>query len=1130
MDFRILGSLEVIDAGRPVEITGQKQRALLAVLLLHGNEVVSSDRLIDALWPERPPGTAAKALQVYVSQLRKLLGKDRVETKAPGYLLRVGEGELDRDCVRRLVDEGRLQEALALWRGRPLYEFEYEPFAQADIARLEELRLACLEQRIELDLAAGRHAAIVGELEALVAGHPLREGFRAQLMLALYRSGRQAEALEAYQAARAALVEELGIELARELRALHQAILNQDPTLDLVAQPPAEIDAGRGAFVGRDAELAELTAGLDEAFAGRGRLFLLVGEPGIGKSRLAEELIARARVRGARVLVGRCWEAGGAPAYWPWVQSLRAYVREVEPNHLRDQLGSGAVDLAQLLPELRELFLDLGEPPVLEAESARFRLFEAVTSFLIAVSHARPLVLALDDLHAADEPSLLLLQFLARELGPSRLIVVGACRDVDPTPSDPLTAVLTELAREGTTRILRLDGLEAIDTGRFIELVSGESPGGDLVALIHEETEGNPLFVGEIVRLLAQEGRLGGDASARFAIPQSVRDVIARRLSHLSDECNRILVLASVLGREFALDALAHMATVAENELLDTLDEAMAARVVADLPGSGTRLRFAHVLIRDTLYEGLTTVRRVRLHRLALEMLETAPGGDVAELAHHAIAGSDFGKGVEYARSAGDRALALLAYEDAGRLYQTALDALELSHPDDDRTRCELLLVLGDAESRAGHSLNAKAAFLQVTEIARNLGLGSQLARGAVGYGGRHVWGRAGTDRHLVPLLEEGLSVVEGKDVELKARLLARLAGALRDEHSIERRDRVSREAVELARRSAEPAALAYALDGRVTAIANPETLAECLTLAEELCEVAEQIGDAERMIYGQQCKVIALVMLGDIDRAAVDVSAMNQIAEQLRQPEALFQALAARSHLALAAGRISEAEPLIPAFFAFGEHAQPEMALPIFRLQRLTLGELRGDLQQLEPEITELVDAYPARPVFRCVLAHLDTLLGREAEARTTFRELARERFSSLPFDIEWLYGTCLLAETCARLGETATAPALYDSLAPWSALNAVDHPEAFRGSVARYLGQLAAVLGRRDDAAAHFEDALEMNERTGARPWLAYTQHDYARLLHSRDKPGDRERAGELESQALTIFGQLGIHVPEE
>jgi ATP/maltotriose-dependent transcriptional regulator MalT len=335
----------------------------------------------------------------------------------------------------------------------------------------------------------------------------------------------------------------------------------------------------------------------------------------------------------------------------------------------------------------------------------------------------------------------------------------------------------------------------------------------------------------------------------------------------------------------------------------------------------------------------------------------------------------------------------------------------------------------------------------------------------------------------------------------------------------------VSREAVELARRSGNPAALAYALDGRVTAIANPETVEECIALAEELWDVAERMGDRERMVYGGLDKVIARVVVGDIETAAADVEAMNRVADQLGQPEQLFQTKASESMLALAAGRLAEAEELIPEFFALGTRAQPEMALPIFTLQRHTLCEFRGNLEEIEPEIGELVAAYPARPVLRCVLVHLQALLGRVEEARAGFRELAADDFAALPFDIEWLYGTSLIAEACVLLSEKDSAPVLYRSLAPWSALNAVDHPEGIRGSVARYLGQLAALRGRFDEASGHFENALAMNERMGFRPWLALTQRDFAAMLRARGRAGDAERAAQLDADARGIAGEIGL-----
>jgi tetratricopeptide (TPR) repeat protein len=811
------------------------------------------------------------------------------------------------------------------------------------------------------------------------------------------------------------------------------------------------------------------------------------------------------------------------------VQSLRGYVKENDPDTLRSQLGSGVADVAQLIPELRALFPDVPEPPPLESEGARFRLFDAAVEFLRNASGSRPIVLFLDDLHAADAPSLLLLQFLARELGSMRMLLLAAFRDVDPIPGKPLNTMLAEVAREPVTRRLSLEGLSEQDVGQYVELTASEIASAELIAALHEETEGNPLFVGETVRLLALEGLADRSTGARIAIPQSVRDVIARRLTHLSEECNRVLVLASVLGREFALAALAGVSEVSGDELLELLDEAMSARLVSDVPGGPGRLRFAHVLIRDTLYEGLTTARRVRFHRQAVGGLEALygdePGPHLAELAHHAIAGSDFDKGLDYTRRAGDHALALLAYEEAARLCQSALEVLELSDPSDARTRCELLLSLGEAEIRAGDSSVAKERFLEAAGIARRLGLSAELARAAAGYGGRIIFARAGDDHRLVPLLEEGLAALGKEDVELRVRLLARLAGALRDERTRDRRDALSGEAVELARQTGNPIALAHALDGRAHAIVAPDTVAECLALGTELCEVADLIGDRERLIAGHVIRVFSQLLAGDVHAAERDIATASRTAEELRQPAHLWLARSVQAMLALATGRLEDADVLIAQAFAHGERALPDVAIPHYRLQRYTVCDFRGGLEEVEPAMRDLVAEFPARPVFRCALVHLHARLGRLPEARQALEDMARDDAAALPFDQEWLYGMSLLGEASALVGDADSAAVLYRLLLPWRAMNAVDVGEGFRGAVARYLGILAAMLGRTDDAQRHFEDALATNAAMGVRPWLAHTQQDYARMLFSRGAPGDRERSQGLLDAALAIYRDLGM-----
>jgi DNA-binding SARP family transcriptional activator len=1157
MDFRILGPLEVLDGGRVVGLGGTRQRALLAVFLMHRGETLSTDRLIDQLWGERPPATATKSVQVYISRLRKALagggGSAEIVTREHGYELRLHPGCLDAHRFERLVAEGRsdlaagrpapaasaLEDALSLWRGPPLADLAYEPFAKQEVARLDELRLEALETLIEAKLALGAHAELVGRLQTLIGEHPFRERLRAQLMLALYRCDRQADALQAYQDARLTLVEELGIEPSERLRELEQAILRQDPKLHLtMAEEPAakpEAGPGRGTFVGRERELAELVGGLDDALAGRGRVFLLAGEPGIGKSRLAEELTADARARGARVLVGRCWEAGGAPAYWPWVEVLRAYVREAEPEPLRAQLGDGAADLAQLLPELRTLIPDIGEQPAPESEGARFRLFDVTSSFLARAAKACPLVVVLDDLHAADEPSLLLLQFVARQLGESRLMIVGAYRDVDPTLADPLRTTLMQLAREPVTRSLELTGLGEAEVARFLELAAPGAPAADLAPAVHAETEGNPLFVGEILRLLTAEQRLDEPATAPLAIPQSVREVIGRRLRHLSYGCNELLMLASVLGREFDLDALAHISGLERDAILELLDEAMDARVVSEVPGVVGRMRFAHALIRDAAYHGMARSRRVQLHRQVAQGLEALYASDLdphlAELAHHffeAAAGGDGQQAVVYAQRAGALAVDLLAYEEAVRLYEMALEALGPQSATTARRRCELLLALADSKGRAGASAGAKESFLQAAELARSAGLPEVLGRAAIGYGGRFVWDRAMSDERLVPLLQDALAALGNVDSALRVQLLSRLAAALRGEPSRDRRERICEEAVQRARRIGDPAAIAYALDAAEAALHAPHTAKTRLDEGMEIVSLALASGDRERLFDGHEHAFWAAWELGDPAGRAVQLESMTRVAEDLRQPAQLWMLAVARATLALAEGRFAEAAELIAHAAAVGERVQSWSAaavahtLPLFLLRRE-----QGRLEDFEREIQAPGHEFSGPLVRRSVLAHVHARLGRTEEATTALHELTSRDLSDWHVDEEWLVSICLLAETCVILEDTDRAAPLYELLLPYASLNAVAVPELALDSTSRPLGILATLLGRFEDAARHFEEALRMNERMGARPWLAHAREEYARMLLRRNADGDRERAEKLLSRARATFQELGMQV---
>ena len=426
---------------------------------------------------------------------------------------------------------------------------------------------------------------------------------------------------------------------------------------------------------------------------------------GIGKSRLADELMREAGSRGARIVTGRCWEAGGAPAYWPWLQALRACVRETAPELLRAQLGTGAVELARMLPELREILPGLPEPPSLDADVARFRLLCATAEFLRNASAARPTVLVLDDLHAADPASLLLLRFLAREIGSMRLLVLGAYRDVDPMPGHALSETLVEVIREPETLRLSLGGLSEREVMQYVESTAPTIASPELGVAVYEETEGNPLFAGETLRLVALEGlRRDSGGRLRLGSAQNVRGVIARRLTHLSADCNHVLQLASALGREFALDALARLRGVSVDDLLDQLEEAIVARVVSEVPGGPGRRRFSHVLIRDTLYDGLTHAQRVGLHRRAAEALEELYGDSrtpehVLALAQQWSRARVPARAIAYYRRGAELALRVFANHEAAEALTRAVDLLHQMPKSRrrDEEELELTVLLGAA-------------------------------------------------------------------------------------------------------------------------------------------------------------------------------------------------------------------------------------------------------------------------------------------------------------------------------------------------------------------------------------------------------------------------------------------------
>ncbi len=888
-----------------------------------------------------------------------------------------------------------------------------------------------------------------------------------------------------------------------------------------------------GVFVGREKEMDELRAGLEDALSGRGRLLMLVGEPGIGKTRTSEELATYASLRSAQVLWGRCYEGEGAPAYWPWVQLIRSYVHDQDPKELMSEMGPGAADIAQVVSEVRDRLPGLPAPPTLEPEQARFRLFDSITTFLKNASKGQPIVMVLDDLHWADKPSLLLLQFLARELRGARLLVLGTYRDVELRRGHPLSQTLGELAREQLSQRILLRGLSERDVARFIEITAGVTPPKALVTAVYKETEGNPFFVNEVVRLLVADGRLERPEEVKswsVTIPQGVREVVGRRLDHLSEACNRALTVASVIGREFGLRTLERVSDISGDRLLEALEEAVAARVIAEMPRMVDHYSFSHALIRETLYEELSTARRVRLHRRIGEVLEELESANLEahlpQLAYHFFEGAqggDVDKAIDYATRAGERALDLLAYEEAAGHYETALQALELKDKPEEGRRCELLLALGEAQLKAGDAPKSRETFHGAADIARGIATPEQLARAALGFG--EVVEVGVVDEGLIGLLEESLGILGEEDSALRARVQARLAGALLYAASRERRASMSLEAVEMARRVGDPAALAYVLIGRHFAMWGPENVEDRLATATEIVRLAEEAGDQARAINGHAFRLIDLLEMGDIPGVDAESGVLDRLAKDLRQPLYLWWTAQFRAMRGLLDGRFEEGEQFAQQALVIGQRVQPETAVQQFGLHMLALRREQGRLQEIEGQLKSFVERYPAVPGWRCALAYVYSELGRESEARAELERLAVNDFADVPRDIVWLPAMAVVSESCAFLRDADRAATLYSLLLPYAGRTVTAGSLLCIGSASRHLGLLAATMSRWEEAERHFEEALEMNAKMGAKPWLAHTQHEYAGMLVGRDQPGDREKALKLLAQALDTAQELGM-----
>ena len=907
----------------------------------------------------------------------------------------------------------------------------------------------------------------------------------------------------------------------------------------VAAAAPRPPERQASLFVGREQEMAHLTKALASARRARGRVVLLAGPGGMGKTRLAQQLAARAEQDGVPVLWGRCLEEPGAPPYWPWRQLIRAYLRaggDVDPART---LGAGLADIASIVPEVAAQFA--AHPPGADTgdiAQSRFRLFDAVAGFWRRAAERVPQVLIFEDLHWADATSLRLFAFLAAELEDSAILVIATYRDTELSRQHPLSETLAELARSPVFHRIELAGLSGRETEQLMAAASGSPASASLVSAIFARTEGHPLFLEETLRFLSEArtpqapGSAGDDARLLLKIPTGVRDVIGKRLNRLSLAAGRLLSTAACIGRTFDLDLLARLeADKSEDEVLQALEEALAAHLIEPVPET-QQFRFGHALIRETLYDEMLGLRRSRLHLRIGEMLEQRHGTDDAavlpQLAYHfseAGPGSAALKALGYAKQSAEQATLVLAFEEAARLYRLALQLQQQHFPRDGAQRCSLLLDLGKVEWSLGAGERARAAYQEAADLARKHGLTKMFALAAMGFE-RGTMMAARSGEPAVVLLLEALALHPGDD-PIRVELLARLCRAyVYCDRADEAKDAHHRAAT-LARQIGDLPGLCHSLTAIASAGYWPDLLRERLSAAREAWAIAEALN----LPVGLE-DLLAFHMF-DLVRAA-DVPALSRLRERgLQRSEQAgspyLQALCRQTEAVVAVneGRFAEAEAWATQALEIGRRVAEDLAVGAFGMQMFCLRREQGRLREALPMLEHFIRDTPQAQVWRPGLALLYAELDMRPECQAEFDNLPWARASRLPTDAGTMTVVMFAADVCVYLGDAARAALLYPLLQGHSGANLLaDAAGPCLGSADRVLGSLATVMEQWDVAERHFEAALAMDGSTGWRVWLAHSRYEFAVMLHRRARAGDVDRARALLADALADSTALGMN----
>ena len=1010
--FRVLGPLTAADARGPVDLRGPRHRAVLARLLIARGRVVPVAQLVADLWVA-PPAGAVGAVQTFVAALRKALEPDRpprtparvLVTASPGYVLRADSVDA-WDFEAAVTSTGapgevlaRVDAALELWRGPAYAEFADEPWARGEIARLDELRLLALERRAAALVDLGRAASAVPDLEAHVKDHPWREDAWRLLALARYLAGRQGDALDTLRRARTVLAEELGVDPGPGLRQLEADILAQSPGLT----PPTRVEPSD--LVGRAGELVDLAAAATTAVRrARVGLALVAGEAGAGKTALAESFAARFADQGWTAAWGGSPDEDGLPAAWPWLRVLDAL-----PGASPEPDASG-------------------EPAV-----ARFHWHRAVAGYL---ARHTPLLVVLDDLHWAGEETLALLASLVGE--PGAVLIVGTYRTTD-VPGR-LVDFLGRVARAEPTRIY-LGGLSFADTTTVVSAITERDVEPADVRLVHRRSGGNPFFVRELARVLAA----GGDVSS---VPAGVRDLVRYRLAGLPDAVQDALRYAAVLGLEIDLELVGE-------ELLDAFEVATARGFLAEV-GPG-RFRFAHALVRDTLYQDLSRSRRARWHAAVAAALRRTRPEDVETLAHHFLHADDSAEGARYARLAAEQAERRFAPHQAARLWRAALD-----RTDDER----LTVVKGLVRTLAvtGALAEARRYRAEALDLAEAAGDPLLTAQVIAAFDVPASWTESDDPelaRRIVEVTERTLTSLPPTESAVRSRLLSTVALELRNTGGV--RGRVAAvEAESIARGLDDPSVLAFALNaGFMQSFETAGRAPERRRIGAELVELASRHALVTFEVLGHLILVQANSALADFTAADDHAEAAAHLGEDYDLPLVSVLIDWFRAMRVAAAGQPAEAA------------------------YRAAATRLAGTgMSGLSDGILGL--ALLCDRVQRGLPPHPDDFGGYDPWCRPLVLlaagEAADVNVPPAPRDLLFEARTCLHALTAIQLGDHATMERLYTDLAPAAdELAGAGSGLLTLGPVAKYLGDLAEALGR--DGREHYQQASTVAARaTGA------------------------------------------------